>query len=77
MFKQYREADGQFHFKLLDAEGRLLLQSPGYASPREAGQRVAALKADAANAAVLAGEQLGEGVALEDVRAALARFSED
>lgn len=77
VFKQYREADGQFHFKLLDAEGRLLLQSPGYASPREAGQRVAALKADAANAAVLAGEQLGEGVALEDVRAALARFSED
>lgn len=77
LFKQYREADGQFHFKLLDADGRLLLQSPGYASPREAGQRVAALKADAANASLLPGEQLGEGVELAAVHAALARFSED
>ena len=35
-FKQYREKDGQFCFKLLDAQGKLLLQSSGFASPREA-----------------------------------------
>jgi tryptophanyl-tRNA synthetase len=44
-FKQYREADGQFYFKFVDAQGRLLLQSAGFASPREAGQVIAALKA--------------------------------
>ena len=34
LFKQYREADGRFYFKLLDGEGRLLLQSEGFDSPR-------------------------------------------
>ncbi|MDR1424583.1 MAG: tryptophan--tRNA ligase [Azoarcus sp.] len=42
--KQYREADGQFYFKLVDGEGRTLLQSHAFAAPREAGQAVAALK---------------------------------
>jgi tryptophanyl-tRNA synthetase len=45
VFKQYREADGKFHFKLVDGE-RLLLQSRGFDSPKEAGQRIAALKRD-------------------------------
>ncbi|MDQ2702958.1 MAG: tryptophan--tRNA ligase [Pseudomonadota bacterium] len=45
VFKQYREADGRFHFKLADGD-RVLLVSRGYDSPREAGQRVAALKRD-------------------------------
>jgi tryptophanyl-tRNA synthetase len=36
-FKQYRETDGRFHFKLVDAQGRLLLQSEGFASPKDAG----------------------------------------
>ena len=35
-FKQYREKDGRFYFKLFDADGRLLLQSRGFDSPREA-----------------------------------------
>jgi tryptophanyl-tRNA synthetase len=43
-FKQYREADGQFYFKLVDGDGRLLLQSRGFASPREAGQAVAGIR---------------------------------
>jgi len=43
-FKQYREADGCFYFKLIDEYGTLLIQSEGFASPREAGQQVAALK---------------------------------
>jgi tryptophanyl-tRNA synthetase len=45
VFKQYREADGKFHFKLADGE-RVLLQSRGFDSPKDAGQRIAALKRD-------------------------------
>ncbi|QKO22609.1 tryptophan--tRNA ligase [Rhodoferax sp. BAB1] len=43
-FKQYREADGRFYFKLVDAQGQLLLQSEGFASPKEAGQTVKRLQ---------------------------------
>jgi tryptophanyl-tRNA synthetase len=43
-FKQYRERDGRFHFKFLDAQGRLLLQSLGFATPQEAGQAIALLQ---------------------------------
>ncbi|MDP3323372.1 MAG: tryptophan--tRNA ligase [Hydrogenophaga sp.] len=43
-FKQYREKDGLFYFKLLDAQGHLLLQSTGFASPREAAGTVARLQ---------------------------------
>jgi tryptophanyl-tRNA synthetase len=43
-FKQYREADGLHYFKLVEPGGRVLLQSQGFASPREAGQAVAALR---------------------------------
>src|SRR5690606_42029915 len=76
--KQCREADGRFHFKLVDAEGRLLLQGDGVESPRQAGQLIARLKREGADAlhaleqrAVgLAGERigvLGEDVAGVDV----------
>ncbi|APP79048.1 tryptophan--tRNA ligase [Xanthomonas hortorum] len=44
VFKQYRESDGQFYFKLNDGAGALLLQSDGFASPRDAGQLIARLK---------------------------------
>jgi tryptophanyl-tRNA synthetase len=43
-FKQYREKDGQFYFKLVDAQGQLLLQSKGFASPKEAGQTIGRLQ---------------------------------
>jgi tryptophanyl-tRNA synthetase len=43
-FKQYRETDGHFHFKFVDAQGKLLLQSAGFATPKEAGQCIAAMK---------------------------------
>ena len=56
-FKQYREKDGQFYFKLVDAKGQLLLQSTGFASPRDAGQAIARLQGEAAAAlAELAGQ---------------------
>ncbi|MCC8472170.1 tryptophan--tRNA ligase [Xanthomonas phaseoli] len=44
VFKQYRESDWQFYFKLNDGTGALLLQSDGFASPRDAGQVIARLK---------------------------------
>ena len=43
--KQYREADGRFYFKLVDAKGAVLLQSRGLDSPQVAGQSIAQLKA--------------------------------
>jgi tryptophanyl-tRNA synthetase len=56
-FKQYREADGQFRFKFVDAQGRLLLQSLGFASPKDAGQAIALLQREGATAlATLAGQ---------------------
>src|SRR5690606_9058254 len=44
-FKQYREADGRFRFKLVDGE-RVLLQSRGFDSPKEAGARIGVLRRD-------------------------------
>jgi tryptophanyl-tRNA synthetase len=67
-FKQYRENDGLFYFKLTDGN-RLLLQSRGFASPREAGQAVAAIKNGAAFAEWAA---LAEGVRDDDLTQALA-----
>lgn len=43
-FKQYREADGLFYFKLADGE-QVLLQSRGFASPKDVGQLIGAVKA--------------------------------
>ena len=48
--KQYREADGRFYFKLVDAKGAVLLQSRGLDSPQVAGQSIALLKARGAAA---------------------------
>lgn len=45
-FKQYREADGRFYFKLVSADGRPLLQSTGFADPKGAGQCIARLQKD-------------------------------
>ncbi|QDF99134.1 tryptophan--tRNA ligase [Azoarcus sp. DD4] len=44
LFKQYREADGRFYFKLVDGHGHLILQSVGFDSPKGAGQTIARLK---------------------------------
>jgi tryptophanyl-tRNA synthetase len=52
-FKQYREDDGLFYFKLVAADGELLLQSDGLADAREAGGWVKRLKTE--GAAALAG----------------------
>ncbi len=72
VFKQYREADGLFYFKLNGADGHLLLQSQGFAGGREAGQWVARLKREGAAALAEAPLHVAEGVAAADVAAALA-----
>ena len=43
-FKQYREADGRFYFKLVDASGQVWLQSLGFDNPRDAGQGIRRLQ---------------------------------
>jgi len=43
-FKQYREKDGQFYFKLVNAQGDVVLQSKGFESPKVAGQTIAQLQ---------------------------------
>jgi tryptophanyl-tRNA synthetase len=72
-FKQYRETDGLFHFKLVDAKGQLLLQSHGFDSPKDAAQTIALLQARGASALLsLQGKlQAVPGVATEAVEAAL------
>ena len=87
-FKQYRESDGKFYFKLLAADGRLLLQSVGHQSPRDAGQRIARLKQDGAAALRIVGQDavhvgdellghLHEGVQLEELADSLLAFGEE
>lgn len=48
VFKQYREKDGLFYFKLADARGDVLLQSHGFTAPREAAQAMARLQQEGA-----------------------------
>ncbi|MBU8975734.1 tryptophan--tRNA ligase [Lysobacter sp. MMG2] len=84
-FKQYREADGRFYFKLVDGD-RVLLQSAGFDSARTAGQLIGRLKQEGgaplrqveANAVHLGEEliaHLHEGVELTEVVEALAQFA--
>ncbi len=73
-FKQYREKDGQFYFKLVDPQGRVLLQSLGFASPKDAGMAIAQLQQDDAKAMAALGQQvgLGDGVSAANVAETLA-----
>ena len=72
VFKQYREADGRFYFKLAAADGSVLLQSSGFAEGREAGGWVKRLKTEGAAALGSAPVELPAGVARAAVEAALA-----
>ena len=71
-FKQYREKDGKFYFKFVDADGRLLLQSTGFDAPKEAGQAIAQLQQNPQALQTLAARLAPvDGVAAADVQAAL------
>ncbi len=75
IFKQYRDADGQFYFKLNTADGRLLLQSEGFKNGKEAGQWVSRLKQEGGVALADAPVQLADDLSHKDIIAALAQFN--
>jgi tryptophanyl-tRNA synthetase len=43
-FKQFRGADGKFYFKLVDAQGVLLLESTGFEQPKAAALTIGSLQ---------------------------------
>ena len=57
-FKQYREANGQFYFKLTSSNGEVLLQSLGFTAPEVVGQAVAKLQLGGSDALAAADEHL-------------------
>ena len=77
VFKQYRKKDGKFYFKLIDAEARLLLQSGGFDSPREAALVISALQKE--GFAALAGQadkvQIIEGISKDALATTLKSFT--
>ena len=70
-FKQYREADGLFYFKLSAPDGRVLLQSEGFTQGRDAGGWVSRLKREGRSALDAAPVRLGEGVVADEAADAL------
>ena len=76
-FKQYREKDGRFYFKLLDADARLLLQSQGFDSPKEAASTIALLQKEGSDALVTLQDkvEMTPGISAADVAASLAFFA--
>jgi tryptophanyl-tRNA synthetase len=73
-FKQYRDTDGLFYFKLSSADNQLLLQSTGFAQGKDAGQWIKRLQAEGAAALAEAPVTLGEGVAHSILADALLSF---
>lgn len=78
-FKQYREKDGKFYFKLVDASGDVLLQSLGFDSPKVAGQSIALLQQQGLDALKTLASQLEplEKERQEAVAMALAGMARD
>lgn len=73
-FKQYRAADGRFHFKLVAPTGRVLLESEGFEQAREAGEWIARLKRDGPAALAQAPIRVAEGVDERSLADALQRL---
>ncbi len=78
VFKQYRESDGRFYFKLTDASGAVLLQSLGFDSPRDAGAAVKRLQTEGAAALDALRELLAptDAATLPALREALQQLTE-
>jgi len=73
-FKQYREKDGLFYFKLQAADGTLMLQSTGFEAPKACGAAIALLQAEGSAALSSLAQALANGAttqALDDAMAAL------
>jgi tryptophanyl-tRNA synthetase len=64
-FKQYREADGKFYFKLVDAQANVLLQSHGFDSPKEAGQVILRIKTEGIDALAALSDHLNDTLSAE------------
>ncbi len=77
LFKQYREADGKFCFKLTEPGGRVLLQSLGFDSPREAAAAIQLLQREGQSALVKLKTclQPQEGIGAQDIEAALQQLA--
>ena len=72
VFKQFRESDGRFRFRLSAADGTTLLLSEGFDDGRQAGQWVKRIRQGGGAQARLAPITLGSGVQWAEVDAALA-----
>ncbi|HEX5786101.1 MAG TPA: tryptophan--tRNA ligase, partial [Burkholderiaceae bacterium] len=75
-FKQYREKDGLFYFKLADGCGQLLVQSTGFDQPKVCGAAIARLQAEGSAALAELGQSLQPGVTAQALDAALAALRE-
>jgi tryptophanyl-tRNA synthetase len=77
LFKQYRETDGKFCFKLTEPGGRVLLQSLGFESPREAAAAIQLLQKTGSQALAELGQRLQPvaDVSADDIDAALQQIS--
>jgi tryptophanyl-tRNA synthetase len=73
VFKQYREADGRFHFKLSAADGTVLLQGGGFAEGREAGGLIKRLKTE--GTAALRGAPIEVLAPMPQIESALATLA--
>jgi tryptophanyl-tRNA synthetase len=69
-FKQYRERDGLFYFKLNDAKGHTLIQSRGFISPQDAGHAIGTLQSKGEAGLLLLAPQL-ESMTAETMHEAL------
>ncbi|QLI81696.1 tryptophan--tRNA ligase [Chitinibacter fontanus] len=76
VFKQFRLNDGQFYFNFSDAHGKLLLESTGFASGKDAGQWVGKLKKEGLAALTAdAPVQLAAGIDQQELANALAALN--
>ena len=75
-FKQYREKDGLFYFKLADGQGRLLVQSTGFEQPKICGAAIARIQAEGSAALAPLGQALQTGASAQAMDAALAALRE-
>ena len=76
-FKQYREKDGSFYFKLLNADARLLLQSQGFDSPKEAALTISSLQKEGSPALARLKDkvELAQGITAGELDTALQFFA--
>lgn len=75
--KQYREKDGLFYFKLVDAGGNLLVTAGGLASGKETGVLVKQFKAQGMAALTGVFNELAESVSEQQVQEALRELAEE